>query len=172
MPNLITVLKYQPPYQKVETEQQLLEVFRELKESYFKFNQGFRIFMLNSSPVKDLEHFLRLAVRGQSVVLTGSGDIGGLAIQSASLEYNLSPVGALTRAWDVYRDGSCIGCSHSFYRNVGGDAELACKVMDPLWRQSLPVDVCDECPEYKALAKNSEGKPARKLNELILEAVK
>ncbi len=166
MPNLLVGLKYQPTNPKAETEQQLLQVFADLRKQYQQFNQIFIISASTGSPVKDFEHFLRLAVQeDQSVVLKGSGYIGGLNVQNALLEYDLSSVGALTEYWDVYRDGSCHSCHNHYYQYVGMESEHACSVMNPM-------DWSSKCPKHDAFRKNSEGKPARKLDELILEATK
>lgn len=165
MPNLISGLKYQPTIQKAETEEQLLEVFSDLREQYSKFDQNFRIFTPTGEPVKDFKHFIRLAVQeNQSVVLTGRENIGRLDVKNASLEYDLSRVGDLTRYWDLKRGGSCYSCHNHYYADSSGDAKHACGVMDSM-------DWSGKCPEYMPYINNFEGKAARVLDELISESV-
>jgi hypothetical protein len=166
MPNLITGLKYQPTHQKAETEQQLLEVFADLREQYSKFSQSFRISTPTGEPIGDFEHFLQHSIQeGSSVVLNGSGDVGGLVVQNASLEYDLSPVGELTRYWDIHRDGSCHSC-HKIGREILSQDEGR-------WYCTIGVGPMKwhDCPKYDPIARNSEGKAARKLQEIISEAI-
>ena len=166
MPNLITGLKYQSPNPTVETEQELLQVFTDLKEQYTRFNKTFKIFTQTGEPLTDFEHFLKLAVQEkQAVVLTGSGDIGGLVVQNASLEYDLSPVGDLTKFWDIYQNGSCHSCRNHTYEQIGMEMENSCIVFG---REKMNWH---DCQRYDAKRKNSEGKAARKLNLLVLEAI-
>lgn len=165
MPNLITGLKYYPLYKKLETEEQLLEVFADLRGQYQKFKQTFEIY--DGRPIKNFKHFLKLAVKeNKSVILKGSGDIGGLVVHNASLDYDLSAVGALTKDWDTSRDGSCFSC-HDIRRNmIAQDASE--------WYCSGGINPMkeDNCAKYDALIKNSKGKTARKLDALIALATK
>jgi len=163
MPNLIVGLKYQPPHEKVETEQQITDVFSDLKKHYHGFNSQFRITTPNGEVIKNFKQFLNIAVgKKTSVVLTGSGDIGGLVVKDASLEYDLSSVSAILRCWDQYRNGSCHGCLNQV-RVVDTESYRECK-KGKYGRNN--------CPEYDALRKNSEGRPAKKLVELIEESSK
>lgn len=165
MPSLIIGLKYQPTRQKVETEQELLGVFIDLKEQYSKFSQSFNISTPTGNPIKDFKHFLQHAIQeGSSVVLNGSGDIGGFVVQNASLEYDLSPVEKLTRYWDIYRDGSCNSC-HEIRR------ETVCQD-EGRWYCMIGVEPMkwNNCSQYNPKIKNFVGKAARKLQEIILEA--
>ena len=163
MPNVITGLKYYSPYQKLETEAQLLEVFADLKEQYQKFKQTFEIYA--SRPVKNFKHFLKIAIKeNQGVVLKGSGDIGGLVVHNASVDYDLSAVGTLVKYWDSSRDGSCMGCTNERREIVAQDQSN--------WYCAEGVKRIDgkNCRKYDSLIKNSKGKAARKLDELIAEA--
>jgi hypothetical protein len=166
MPNLIIGLKYQPPHEKVETEQQLAEVFSDMKKCYDRFSSQFRITNPNGEVIDNFKKFLNIAIEEKSsVVLTGNGDIGGLVVKDASLEYDLSLVSALTRNWDQYRDGSCLSCHNHYYDNSSGDAEHACtKFKENDWSR--------KCPGYDAYRRNSNKKPAKKLAELIEKATK
>ena len=166
MPNLITGLKYQPINQKAETEQQLLEVFVDLREQYSKFSQSFRISKPTGEPIEDFEHFLQHSIQeGSSVVLNGSGDVGGIVVQNASLEYDLSPVCNLTKYWDISRDGSCHSCCNHDYEQIGMEMENSCVL---LGRENM---VWHDCSKYDPKRRNSEGKVARKLQEIISEAI-
>tara|TARA_Y100000034_G_scaffold99058_1_gene121552 strand:- start:417 stop:917 length:501 start_codon:yes stop_codon:yes gene_type:complete len=166
MPNLITGLRYQPNIQKAETEQQLLEVFADLGVQYLKFNQSFKISTLEGEPIEDFEHFLQHSTQeGSSVVLNGSGDVGGLVVRDASLVYDLSPVGNLTMYWDSSRDGSCHSCRNHRYEEIGMEMENSCNL---LGRENM---VWQDCSKYDPRRRNSEGKAARKLKEIISEAI-
>jgi len=166
MPNLITGLRYKPTYQKAETEQELLEVFADLREQYSNFSQSFRISTPTGEPIEDFERFLQHSIQeGSFVVLSGSGDVGGLVIQNASLEYDLSSVGKLTRYWDIHRGGSCHSC-HKIGRETHSQNEGK-------WYCTLGVEPMkwNDCSKYDPLVRNSEGKAARKLHEIISEAI-
>jgi hypothetical protein len=167
MSDIITGLKYQPPYLKVETEQQILEVFADLRQQYQKLSKNFRISLPEGGAIKDFSDFLRHSTqRDQFVRLNGSGYIEGLIVNDASLEYDLSEVGKLITYWDIRRDGSCHSC-HNLGRehdSLGG-GEWYCSInINPMkW---------SNCPKYDSIVKNSKGEPARNLDELILDAIK
>ena len=57
MPNLITGLKYVPVYPKLETEQQLLNVFFDLKKEYLKFARNFKVLTLDLAWLRNKEVF-------------------------------------------------------------------------------------------------------------------
>lgn len=166
MPNLLIGLKYSFSNPKAETEQQLLQVFADLRKQYQRFSQNFSISTIRGLQIENFENFLRLAVqKKQSVVLKGSGDIGGLNVKDASVEYDLSFIGDLTEYWDIYRDGSCHSCHNHYYQQFEMETEHACNVMPCM-------DWSGNCPKHDSYRKNSEGKPSRKLDELITEAAK
>ena len=110
MSNSIKRLRYIPSIQKVETEEKLLKIFRDLREKYNTFSQTFEISTPRGEPLKDFEYFLKFVVREENVVLTGSGNIDGLDIKNESVEYDLSLITRLTEKWDINRNGSCYGC--------------------------------------------------------------
>lgn len=161
-------LRYVPPVQKVETEEQLLQVFADLKETCFKLCQTFKMTCLNGDKISDFEQFLKIAI-GQpntlssTVILNGSGDVGGLVVKDTSVEYNLSLVSAAVQYWDQYRDSSCTSCNNHYWDQVRGEMEHACAANKKMWAQG--------CPNYDAYRKNAKGGPARKLDELIKEAL-
>ena len=165
MPNLITGLKYHIPKEKLETEEQLLAIFSDLREIYKKFTGNFEITRKDGMPVASFLNFLEIAIneKSPSVILTGSGDIGGLSVENASLEYDLSDVFDKTRFWDIYRDGSCFSCHNSYSVSIAQDeVEGRCKVKEHMYSKN--------CSEYKPKRTNSEGKAARRLEKLIIEA--
>ena len=125
---------------------------------------NFQTFDTKSKKVGGIKEFLEIATSEEAiVVLKGSGDIGGFVVTDASLEYDLSIVGNLTKYWDQRRNGSCHSCYNHYYDLSTGDSEHACK--------KLPRnDWSGNCPKYDAYKKNVGGKPARKLAELIEEA--
>ncbi len=165
MPNNIIGLEYQLPYTKIETEEQLKEIFSELKEIYTKFNSNFSINTAQGNPIENFNQFLNIAVQNKkSIILTGSGDIGGFVVKNASISYNLSQIGEITKYWDQYIDGSCHECKNHYYQQDGGDMNHACVLKTKL-------DWSKNCLQYDSKLKNSEGKTARKLNELLEEVI-
>ncbi|MBR9683717.1 hypothetical protein GOV03_04220, partial [Candidatus Woesearchaeota archaeon] len=89
-------------------------------------------------------------------------DIGGLKVENAVLTYDLSQVTEVTLYWDLRRDGSCHSCLE-LARDYDAQ-EWDCNKQNPMkWKN---------CPQYNAKLKNSEGKTARTLAELIAEAAK
>ena len=176
MPNLLTGLKYQAPYEEVETEQELLEVFADLKEQYSRLSSNFKIFTARGRQIRSFRDFLRYATRddnkkyrdndeGELVILRGSGDISGLVVKNASLEYDLSQVEELTRLWDDYRDNTCNSC-----QNLGKAPEEDAFCNDRTISKPRELRFSSAC--YRPLRKNSEGKAARKLDELVEEAAR
>ncbi len=166
MPNLITGLKYQPNHEKVRTEQELLEVFGDLKKEYSKLNQSFEISTPTGESIKDFKQFLQYSIqKGSSVLLNGSGDVGGFVVKDASLEYDLSSVENLTKEWNDDREGSCFGCHKIGRKFVSQD--------EGEWYCALGIERISwlDCSKYDPIVKNSEGKAARKLQEIIYEAV-
>ncbi len=168
MPNVLSGLKYyRPKYGAVKTEQQLMEIFGDLREIYSRFNSIFQISTGNGEIIQDFKHFLKIAVSENSlVILKGSGDIGGLTVKDASLEYDLSTIHNLTRYWNIYRDGSCHSCHKIGQEFVTQDeTESYCTIgVNPMqW---------NNCPKYDSFLKDSEGRTARRLEALIIEATK
>jgi len=162
MGNLIVGLRYQPPLEKVETEEQLLDTFYDLRKNYERLWQ-FEILDRSSNPIKDFRHFLEVAIKDKLTILRGSGDIGGLEVHDANVEYDLSSIEKLTRYWDIHRDGSCHNC-----HNLGREYDLG----DFKWCCAIGINpmIWHDCPKYDSLLKNREGKLARQLVELIEEA--
>ena len=164
MSNILTGLKYTFPYSEIDTEEKLLDVFSGLRESFVEFSSnGFRTFK-GDEEITDFRRLLEIAISESSNILVkGSGQIMGLSLNDATLEYDLSEISDSVRYWDISRDGDCHSC-HSQYRvpTAQDDGYWACKLHNPL--------IWSGCPDYDAYKKNSEGKPARILAELIEEA--
>jgi len=167
MPNFITGLKYQPPYEKIETEEKLIATFSDLKNNYDKLTSQFKITAHDGKAINTFKQFLDTAIQEkQKVILTGSGDIGGLVVKNASLEYDLSKVGEDTVYWNILRETHCHNCLNHYYKPTTGDEMAhACSVR-------TNMDWSGNCKEHNPYLKNSEGKPVRKLSELIDEATK
>ncbi|MBR9683424.1 hypothetical protein GOV03_02690, partial [Candidatus Woesearchaeota archaeon] len=101
MPNHMIGLEYFAPYETVSTEEQLLEVFSDLKKCYSKLDSQFIMTDSNDVMITDFADFLEAATQEKSVVtLVGSGDIGGLKVENAVLTYDLSQVTEVTLYWD------------------------------------------------------------------------
>jgi len=165
MPNLLTGLKYQAPLSEANTEAELLEIFADLRKFYNQLSSTFRITDHSGTPYNNFREVLEASVGKDSVsiLVTGSGDVGGLVIKDTSLEYDLSAISAVTRFWDINRDGSCHACKEQV-RVIGMDSYWECNTGKEYGRK--------DCLDHKAIKQNSEGKPARKLKELIEEASK
>ena len=152
MPTISLGLKYRPVFQKIETEQQLLRVFADLRGHYQRFNQTFKLFTSVGEPVKSCQDFLKIAVQEeQYVVLVGSGNIFGTIVENADFELDLSRVSQLTKYWDISRDGSCHSCLKQVRDHTNSSWECATK--RSYGRKN--------CPDYDAHLKNHEGKAAR-----------
>lgn len=162
---MITGLKYLPAHQELQTEQQLLDVFEDLREQHSRLNHSFSMVTPTGEPIQNFEQFLKYAIKEDSaIILEGSGNIGGIVVQEASLEYDLSPMGELVRYWDIRRDGSCHSCHQIGREQIFHDESryYCTEGVDPMkWKG---------CDKYDARIKNAEGGPARKLSELVEEA--
>jgi len=170
MANTIIGIKYNLQAKKINTEDQLLNEFSSLKENYEKFKKSFKI-TDGDKEIADFKSFLEIAVSDMrneepKVILEGSGDIGGIIVKDASVEYNLVEIAKATRYWDQYRDGSCHSCHNHRYEFEGMDSVNACVKID---RDKM---IWKDCKEYDPVLKNSEGKAARPLAELVKEASK
>jgi len=165
MPNLLTGLKYQAPLSEANTEAELLEVFSDLRKTYDRLSSIFRITDHSGTPYNNFRELLEVSAGEDpvSILVNGSGDVGGLVIKDASLEYDLSAISVVTKLWDNCRDGDCHSCKEEV-RVVGMDCYWECNTGKGYGRK--------DCPDHKAIKQNSEGKPARKLIELVAEASK
>ncbi len=119
MPSIITGLEYICLYEEIETEEQLIEVLKELKDVFSGFQQGFKIKDNSGREITDSKSFLENALtekeilqKGPIITLKGSGNVGGLEIQQGSIQYDLSQVYNRALDWDKKRDGTCYGCTH------------------------------------------------------------
>jgi hypothetical protein len=173
MPNTIVGLKYKLQVKKINTEGQLLNEFSSLRENYEKFKNSFKI-TADNKKIADFKSFLEVAVRDNNiaregepkVILEGSGDIGGITVKEASVEYDLSEISELVRYWNQYRDGSCHSCHNHRYVFDGMDSENSCSKFG---RDGMKWK---DCKEYDPVLKNANGTAARPLAELIAEASK
>ncbi|UCG95436.1 MAG: hypothetical protein JSV92_00065 [archaeon] len=160
MPNAVP-LKYKAPFQGPYTEEQLLTVFHDLKENYSGIRKDFTITNQTGNLVKDFGQLLRIAVSNKpEVILKGSGEVGGLKVENGLVEYDLSEISKSTEYWDILRDGSCSGCNNLGFKKVEYNKERICKI-------GLSMDHDKDCSGYDPKRKNSQGEPARKLDELI-----
>ncbi len=169
MANTLVGLRYNVVCEELEegrlkTEEQLFDIFNDLKENHEKFKQNFQILDSSRKPILNFKQFLETAVEEDSkVILKGSGDIEGLSVKEASLEYDLSQVGEFIKYWDMFRDGSCHSCLNHAYEQIGGDMENSCIKRgreNMIWKEYA-------CPDHMAKSQNSQGQPARSLQELM-----
>ena len=154
---------------RLQTEEQLFSIFNDLKENYEKFKQNFQILNRSRKPISNFKQFLEIVVKeGSKVILKGSGDIEGLSVKEASLEYDLSQVGKFVKYWDMFRDGSCHGCLNHGYEQIGMEMENSCIKRGRekmIWEKYA-------CPDHRAKSQNSQGQPARSLQKMIESAAK
>ena len=117
MPSLITGLKYLVNAKREEfsEEEHLLSVFADLRMQFDFIKRQFKITNYNGEEISDFSQFLNVAVSNNSrTILNGSGNIFGMEVRDASLEYDLSSVEKLTRYWDQSRDGGCHSCRNHY----------------------------------------------------------
>ena len=167
MVNLITGLKYHTSIEKLETEEQLFSLLEEIKEDYQGLRDNFLITSLSGKPVKSFYDFmLKVFCENPKIILKGSGNVGGLEVKNASLEYDLSKITDLCQYWDIFRDGSCHSCDAQYQagRDTVDNGYACGKGISPM--------VWNGCKKYDARIKNSEGKTARPLMEILKEAAK
>ena len=167
MPNLITGLRYSSPINHVDTEEQLLEVFEDLKKEYQKLFQHFTISTPNNEIITSFKQLLKYATnttyldKKKEVILNGSGDIGGgIIVNTASVEYDLLDIGQITRYWDQRREGTCMSCTKRVRDNIEQE-----------WDCGIGVRYgTKNCSKYTPFVTNSKGERASALEELIEEA--
>lgn len=155
MPSLINGLRYVPLYAEIRTEEQLLEIFSELRKDYGEFRDYFGIIDEKRKPVQDFKTFLETAIRGGRFIFKNLKNSSTTDLYANSVEYDASSIRKFTTRWDSRRDGTCHSCTKA-------SSPAACAA----------DAIATNCMEYDALVKNSRGEQARKLSELIEEASK
>lgn len=168
MPNLIMGLKYHHPLEEANTEAELLEIFADLRKNYEKLSSQFRITKNNGELLKNFGRLLSLAVEKPiNVLVSGSGDIGGLVIKDSPLEYDLSEIFEFSKYWNIGTGNNCSSCLNVTSRFVGMDTESYCISKNASLRDIKELNDKDYiCPNHDAKKKNAQGKPT----ELIEEA--
>lgn len=172
MSTSIVGLKFNAP-EKVKTEEQLIDVFNDLREQYKVIDPGFSLTHLGKD-IQNFSDFLGAAMDGRPIVdVKGSGIIGGLEVKNGCLKYDLSSVRNLTMYWDQRRDGSCHTCHKIRQTHISSDLKYYCyvkginekKLLDPSYEP--PMDWSGQCRSYAPRITNSKGKVARKLLDII-----
>lgn len=172
MPTSIVGLKYSSPFQEVKTEEILLEVFRDLKSVYKGLATSFQITNTPGDQISDFEGFLRYSTyrpgseKIKPVILRGSGTIAGMSFINATIEYDVSEVEKITRHWDYYSNGSCDSC-HNYRRDLETHNEWG-----PPYCAKEIKPMKPDCEVYDAKRKGPDGRGARPLEKLIIEATK
>lgn len=162
MVNVLTGLAYKSKYKKLENEDQLLEIFSELKQYYAELGNGFRILDDSHEEFESFTDFLQYVTSKEStVILQGSGTIYGLKFDDASLTYDLSQIEDLTRYWDQESRGDCHSCNNLGRNYISqNEGEWYCTMgVSPMIQSG--------CPKLDSKIKNSQGGPARSLDELM-----
>lgn len=160
MPNAL-VLKYKAPFQEPYTEEQLINIFHDLKGTYSEIEKNFIVENFIGMPVENYRQFLNIATSSNpKAIIKGSGPIAGLELKNGEAEYDLSEIRQETKNWDINRSGTCIGCGNEHFRQIGNEMTRVCSVLEEM-------DDSGNCPEYNPKARNSNGGPARKLAEII-----
>jgi len=171
----IVGLEYNPSYKKVETEEQLLEVLKELFSTLKDFEKGFKIKDLKGREIENAKSFLEnildekgILKENRKILLEGSGNIGGLKINGGLVSYDLSKFYNLIGNWDQDRGGTCYGCEdirkYSWFQD---ETSLVCDLKTP--EEGLPDP--PTCEKYKSRVKNKKGKTPRPLAKLIEEVM-
>ncbi|VVB78919.1 Uncharacterised protein [uncultured archaeon] len=160
-------LSYIPDIEEIKKEEELLEIFSELKDYFLKVSQNFEIKTISGNSIKDVRGFLETAVsESPNVILSGSGVINGLVVGNGIISYDLSKVRQLAGYWDLYNEGTCSSCKSHYLQCINQeDSEHRCKLglsMDIGWKGN--------CESYSSRVDGINGNNSRKLAELILEA--
>ncbi len=167
--DIVCGLRYESGIEELETEEQLFSIFTELKENYNKFRENFEISDCNGDPIDNFSDFLVQAINEEAgmVFLKGSGEIAGLSVKNATLEYNLGDVVTLTEYWDIHRARDCYACHNKESYWVDEDTkESECK------KDHEPMNSQKCGDDFDSHIKNSKGKAARTLQEMVEAAVK
>jgi hypothetical protein len=158
-------LKYKPPYDRLETEEQLSDILLELKVHYPLLTKNFELMTATDKPVETFKNFLTYALKKSYLKLKCIKNVSDLDIIDEIAEFDLSDLRLLTWDWNKKRDGTCPGCTNSESKLVQyGLTQVTCKIMEIGKRKSI-------CPSYDAKLKNAEGKPARRLEKIVEEYI-
>lgn len=180
----------------VHTEQDLFELFKDVKKSYThlstfeikapieksffttttytkkykpitNFITNFKQFLEHATGLKDFDE----------LTLTKKGDVLDLGIDSISIDLDLSSVRNNVYDWDKGRDGSCEGCKHyKQHKTLAPHRPYTtyyCNTFDKEIRdvKDLFKKNKKQCTTYSPQRTNANGKPAKTLRELVDEFV-
>jgi hypothetical protein len=174
MTNAIQVL-YIPKYQKLNTEEQVLDMLVELYHFYLGQIRNFSCTDLTGKKIQNGEEFLKCATKKQIgenkkqqlALFQGTGRIAGLNVDNGVIIYDMSEVEILTKYWDQGCQRSCLNCRERQTRLTDQDSSKNyCLIHE--WQ--LSSRTCGD--DFKPIQTNSEGKLPRTLDKLIEEALK
>jgi hypothetical protein len=162
MPNTIIGLEYNSLISKIQREEDLIYIFSALKDYYDKFRKDFKILTPKNQVVNCFGEFLEIAVNDPSyVILSGSGNIGGLEFKDARIKYDLSEVRRLTSCWNE-RISYCNCCRNYEGERVDIDeVKWGCKI-----KTHSPDGQCDSFDGASIRGLNDSPK-ARPLEAII-----
>ena len=166
MKNMIKI-QHHSPSDNIETEEELIDIFLELKKSYEEISSQFKIKTYDGKKVENFKQFIDFTVNKphHDFILYGSGKIAGIKVKNANIIYELSEIHNLTEYWDMHIKNSCHNCHNRYQEPVLMQFENRCDVVKPMnWSGN--------CPKYDPHIKNSKGYSAKTLAEIIDDIVK
>jgi hypothetical protein len=151
-------LRYKPSFKgSITTEEEVFELFKDIRKHYETLREQATISTKKGEHIDNFRQFLENAVRGRTVLISGLALGGKIPVD---VEYDLSRAYEMIEDWYTEMSG-CHTCkTFSSRKALSAEDQEYCKKMRP----------GTDCDRYLAVHTNSEGKPARKLNELIEEA--
>ena len=181
MPTQVIGLEYISPHEKIETEEELTAVLKDMNKIFTDFQKGFIIKDNENEEITSFKDFIEYAVnkplglKSPLITLEGSGNIGGIEIKNGLIQYNLNKARIMNQ-WNKNRSGACYGCKNIRRYFVAHDeTQLFCKydkIENSYVRNPFSIRKNkDSCSEYDPKAKNSEGKPAKTIEEIILQVI-
>jgi len=160
-------IKYELPFRKLKTEEELLEVLSNLRNYFDEIRESGFGFFNKDDEITELGDFLSLSFSESldEIIIKGSGELMGASFENAVLKFDRRDLYNLANYWNngVYDScGSCENISIHYGETEGDDKSVCLKDHSRLWYEG--------CRDYSPKITNSSGGKARKLNELIEEA--
>ena len=163
--NIVSAVKYESGVDGLKTEEQLLDIFAELRKFYDELRgRKIKILSPDIESVDTFQEFLEIATDSKRtrVLLKGIGVIAGLTVQDAIVEYDMSHVARLVSSWDSNHCGDL--CENYRIEHVAQD------ITEPYCRKGHTHFSPKKCDDIDPKFKNEDGEPARSLYHIIQEA--
>ena len=163
MGKFVVPIKYSVEIGELESEEQLLELFNELRREYERFRESFEILDVNEKPITTFRQFLLNSVnqKSPSIILKGSGNVVGLSVKDSIIKFNLSELAELVRYWDILVPVRCSNCRNEGINYIDQDWT------EPYCTRNHKLENPQSCGDYDPIIKGSGGGGARTLDVLI-----